>query len=83
MGRTVYKPKGASWTPLLKGSVDAIHADDHVVGWELFGQQAIRKGEWKAVFVPAPSGKDRWEVKSSHNPTCLALILDIVIQPQG
>lgn len=60
--RTVLQPKGVSWAPFLSEKADKIHGDDHITGWELFGQQAIRKGDWKAVFIPAPNGPERWQL---------------------
>ncbi|TKY84704.1 hypothetical protein EX895_005784 [Sporisorium graminicola] len=61
-GRPVLQPKGQSWVPFLTNTSEQIHGDDHVTGWELFGQQAIRKGNWKAVFIPAPNGPERWQL---------------------
>lgn len=60
-GREVVKPRGSSWRPLLEGSASEIHQET-VVGWELFAQQAIRKGEWKALFIPAPMGPNQWQL---------------------
>ena len=54
--------RGASWVPFLKGKRPQIHAEDHVTGWELFGRMAVRKGKWKATFIPAPYGPGEWEL---------------------
>lgn len=32
------------------------------MGWELCGRAAIRAGEWKAVFIPAPKGPHKWQL---------------------
>lgn len=61
-GRQVLQPRGSSWAPYLGGQAAEVHSDTHVVGWELFGQQAIRQGKWKAVFVPAPAGPETWQL---------------------
>lgn len=62
-GREVVAPRGKSWVPYLKGEAAAVHPEGQdVTGWELFGQRAIRKGKWKAVFIPAPLGKEEWEL---------------------
>ncbi|KAK0644762.1 Arylsulfatase [Lasiodiplodia hormozganensis] len=62
-GREVVTPRGKSWVPYLKGEAEAVHPEGQdVTGWELFGQRAIRKGKWKAVFIPAPLGKEEWEL---------------------
>ncbi|TKY87449.1 hypothetical protein EX895_004127 [Sporisorium graminicola] len=57
-GRSVLEPKGQLWSPFLHNTSKQIHRDDHVTGWDLVRQQAIRKGSWKAVFLPAPNGPE-------------------------
>ncbi|RPA80995.1 hypothetical protein BJ508DRAFT_415027 [Ascobolus immersus RN42] len=63
-GRTVAAPRGASWIPHLTSpsTVPKVHSDEKVTGWELFGQAAIRKGKWKALFVPKPIGTEKWQL---------------------
>ena len=61
-GREILPVRGASLVPYLFGSVEQIHNDDHVTGWELFGRKAIRRGHWKAVFIPAPAGPAAWQL---------------------
>lgn len=62
-GREVVSLKGRSWAPLLRGGgPDRVHDDETVVGWELFFHQAVRRGRWKAVFIPAPKGPERWQL---------------------
>jgi arylsulfatase len=61
-GREVVPVRGTSWIPYLTGKRARIHADDHVTGWELFGRMAVRKGKWKATYIPGPHGPDRWEL---------------------
>lgn len=49
--------------PYLEGKSENVHENgtQDVTGWELFGRRAIRKGNWKAVFEPAP-GPEEWEL---------------------
>ncbi|OQU97538.1 hypothetical protein CLAIMM_03460 [Cladophialophora immunda] len=64
-GRDVVLPRGRSWVPYLSNSADGsvIHDEQSsITGWELFGRRAIRKGRWKAVYIPAPMGPDEWEL---------------------
>lgn len=61
-GRKVVTPKGKSWKNFLSGNSDEIHDENTVTGWELFAQQAIRKGKYKALFIPAPMGPDKWQL---------------------
>lgn len=60
--REVVPVKGASWLPHLRGTDTRIHDKDYVVGWELFFHQAIRRGDYKAVFIPKPKGPERWQL---------------------
>ncbi|KAI9633387.1 alkaline-phosphatase-like protein [Dioszegia hungarica] len=59
-GRKVLRPRGKSWVPYLSGKEDEVHGDNAIHGWELFGQAAIRQGKWKAVWLPPPTGNDKW-----------------------
>ncbi|KAG7864290.1 hypothetical protein KL919_000318 [Ogataea angusta] len=60
-GRKVLTPRGKSWVSYLKGG-DRIHDEDTVTGWELFGQQALRKGKYKALYIPKPYGPGKWQL---------------------
>jgi arylsulfatase len=60
-GRPIAALQGRSLVPLL-GGADAVHPADHVMGWELFGKRALRKGDWKIVWAPPPEGKGTWEL---------------------
>ncbi|KAJ5955867.1 hypothetical protein N7501_010146 [Penicillium viridicatum] len=46
--------------PLFQGEIH--DPNTTFTGWELFGSCAIRRGNWKAVYHPPPSGKDGWEL---------------------
>lgn len=62
-GRDVVLPRGSSWVPHLSAQAPAFHDEEkHITGWELFGLRAIREGHWKALYMNAPRGKDRWEL---------------------
>lgn len=54
--------RGRSWVPYLNGSASSIHPDDLVTGWELFGRHAIRKGHWKALYIPKPHRPEKWQL---------------------
>jgi arylsulfatase len=32
------------------------------MGWELFGRRALRRGDWKIVWLYEPYGPGRWEL---------------------
>lgn len=68
-GREVVGMRGKSMVPWLKGESSTIHAADFVEGWEMSGRAAVRKANWKAVYLPSrtfgkPSraGSDKWEL---------------------
>lgn len=63
-GRNVVVPRGKSWVDHLASPSEhpTVHEDEnHIHGWELFGNRAIRKGNWKAVLL-ARQGGDGWEL---------------------
>ncbi|KAK7212565.1 hypothetical protein V2G26_019743 [Clonostachys chloroleuca] len=63
-GRQVVEPRGKSWVDHLASPKDhpAVHEDaKHIHGWELFGNRAIRRGNWKAVLL-AKQGGEGWEL---------------------
>lgn len=53
---------GRSMLPYLMRDSDSIHDADALFGWELFGQRAIRQGDWKLVYVSEPNGSSKWEL---------------------
>ena len=62
-GREVQSPQGRSLLPVLYGETAEVHAADAQFGWELFGQRAVRKGEWKLVWdQAAPEAERRWQL---------------------
>ncbi len=48
--------------PMLREEADRVHEPDHVMGWELFGRRAMRRGDWKLVWTTHPFGPDDWEL---------------------
>lgn len=61
-GRQLTPLKGMSLLPLLNGEQERVHADDYVMGWELFGRSAIRKGNWKITNIESPLGTGEFEL---------------------
>jgi arylsulfatase len=41
---------------------NSIHTENHVMGWELFNRIAIRRGNWKLVFIEPPHGNQKWSL---------------------
>ncbi|KAI9727410.1 MAG: hypothetical protein M1834_008416 [Cirrosporium novae-zelandiae] len=61
-GRDVVPMRGASMLTWLKGLATRVHDQDFIQGWEFCGRGAIRKANWKAVFIPAPKGPEKWQL---------------------
>jgi arylsulfatase len=61
-GRKVEPMRGRSLVAYLSGDSDAVHGVETGTGWELFGRRAIRQGDWKAVYLPAPYGPGAWQL---------------------
>ena len=61
-GREVAPLSGKSMLSLLSGKTKTVHGGDFVAGWELFGKRAIRKGDWKLLWLPPPFGTDDWQL---------------------
>ena len=61
-GRTVARIEGRSMTGLLSARQARVHGDSDVMGWELFGRRALRRGDWKITWLYEPYGAGRWEL---------------------
>jgi arylsulfatase A-like enzyme len=63
-GREVAPVRGKSWVPHLssQNGPPTYQAELDVTGWELFGLRGIRRGNYKAVWIPPPKGKGEWEL---------------------
>jgi arylsulfatase len=66
-GKSIYPLEGSSLKSFLSGHEATPHKENHVVGWELFGQKAIRQGDWKLLWLSSkpkwlvqPAGADKW-----------------------
>ena len=48
--------------PYIKGISMSVHEKDFISGWETCGRAAVRKGDWKMVFIPKPKGPEKWQL---------------------
>jgi len=55
-GREIVTMRGKSMMPWARGNEPSIHEKDFVNGWETCGRAALRKADWKIVFIPKPKG---------------------------
>ncbi|MEM1412656.1 MAG: arylsulfatase, partial [Pseudomonadota bacterium] len=60
--RVVTPMSGTSLVPFLLGEAPTAHDPDVVVGQELFGRRALRRGNWKALWLGPPYGEGQWQL---------------------
>ncbi|KEF50956.1 arylsulfatase [Exophiala aquamarina CBS 119918] len=60
--RQVVPMRGKDLTPWLRGDEQEVHDANEAFGWELCGRAAIRRGNWKADFIPYPKGTSAWQL---------------------
>ena len=53
---------GKSWGPMLAGKADSVRTDQDYLAWEVFGNRAVRQGDWKLRWQFKPYGKGDWEL---------------------
>lgn len=61
-GRELPPLIGKSWMPMLSGKADTIRTDKDYLAWEVFGNRAVRQGDWKLRWQFKPYGKGEWEL---------------------
>ena len=61
-GRPVPAMVGKSWSGVLSGDAESPRSDDDYMGWEIFGNRAIRQGDWKLRWQWRPFGTGEWEL---------------------
>jgi arylsulfatase len=62
-GSTVSPPQGKSMWPLLAGRDSAIRTNVDWLGWEVFGNRAIRQGDWKLLYLlKGAGGTGDWQL---------------------
>jgi arylsulfatase len=60
-GRSLVPVSGKSALPYLQGDADTVHGDA-AIGWELYGNRALIKGEFKALLTWPPEGDGQWQL---------------------
>ncbi|MCA9010654.1 MAG: arylsulfatase [Planctomycetaceae bacterium] len=62
-GSTVAPPQGKSMWPLLTERMASTRTDSDWLGWELFGNRAIRQGDWKLLYLlKGAGGTGDWQL---------------------
>jgi arylsulfatase A-like enzyme len=61
-GKPVAPLQGRSLAPILSGESDAVRGPSDWIGWEIFGNRAVRMDNWKLVWICAPLGTGDWQL---------------------
>jgi len=61
-GRDIEPMQGKSWVGMLNGNTQSPRRPDDWLGWELFGNRAIRQGDWKISWLYRPLGTAEWQL---------------------
>jgi len=61
-GRKVAPMQGKSWAGMLAGKTQSPRTEKDWLGWETFGNRAIRQGNWKISWQYEPFGTGDWQL---------------------
>jgi len=61
-GRELPPLIGKSWVKLLAGEEESPRSAQDYLAWEIFGNRAVRQGDWKVRWQYKPYGKGEWEL---------------------
>ena len=61
-GRQVEPLRGRSMMNVINGKSNFVYDNDTAVSWEMLGFRAVRKGDFKLVWLPLPFGNDDWQL---------------------
>jgi arylsulfatase A-like enzyme len=61
-GRDLPELIGKSWGRVLAGQVDSPRTEQDYLAWEIFGNRALRQGDWKIRWQYKSFGKGDWEL---------------------
>jgi len=66
-GSEIAPMQGKSWVDMLEGNTPSPRTQNDWLGWELFGNRAIRQGEWKITWHYKPFGTQGWQLFNLAN----------------
>jgi arylsulfatase len=61
-GRELPPLIGKSWVPVLSGRAESPRTAKDTLAWEIFGNHALRQGDWKLRWQHKPFGTGDWEL---------------------
>jgi len=53
---------GKSWVKTLAGEAESPRSEQDYLAWEIFGNRAVRQGDWKLRWQYKPYGTEEWEL---------------------
>jgi len=53
---------GKSWTNVLAGQAESPRTDQDLLAWQVFGNRAVRQGDWKLRWQYKPYGTGDWQL---------------------
>jgi arylsulfatase A-like enzyme len=66
-GRPVETMIGRNLVPLLEGDVERVYSEDDVIGYEVGGNAALFRGDYKIVMNRGPVGDSSWHLYNIVN----------------
>ncbi len=54
--------QGKPLVPVLNNTRTAVRGPNDALGWEVFGNRAIRQGDWKLLWLCKPAGPNTWQL---------------------
>ena len=61
-GQSIAPLQGKSLVPVLNESRSSVRGRSDWLGWELFGNRAIRQDRWKLLWLCSPYGPGKWQL---------------------
>jgi arylsulfatase A-like enzyme len=61
-GKELPQMIGKSWVKVLSGEAETPRTQQDYLAWEIFGNRAVRQGDWKLRWEFRPLGKSDWEL---------------------
>ena len=61
-GKETLPAVGKSWGAMLAGQSESPRTSQDVLAWEVFGNRAVRQGNWKLRWQIRPLGTGEWEL---------------------
>jgi arylsulfatase len=66
-GEPVAAMQGVSLAPVFANTVESVRGPTDWIGWELFGNRAVKMGDWKLLWLCEPAGTGDWQLYDIRN----------------